>query len=118
MMIAIAAAALGLALASPAGVGSGAGATALAVQPPMVGGFRDIDTARADVQEAAQFAAGELGIELAAIDSAQSKSVGAYLFLLELSAGDGTRWRVQVTKPLRGGTWALQNSEQIEDLGE
>lgn len=85
---------------------------------PMVGGYSKISAAREDVQEAARFAAGELGIDLASVESAQSKPVAAFLFLLELTGEDGSRWRVEVTKPLRGGTWTIRSSEQLEKGGD
>ena len=105
---------LGLMIVTPV---DGAAVTA-AQSVPIVGGYSNISTSREDVQEAAQFAAGELGFELAGIESAQSKAVAAFLFLLELTGADGSRWRVEVTKPLRGGTWSLRSSEQIEAGGE
>lgn len=98
----------------------GAPEAGVAVTPPlpMVGGFKDIETTRDDVQEAALFAAGELGFELAGIEAAQSKAVAAFLFRLDLAGEDGSRWRVEVTKPLRGGTWSLRGQEQLEESGD
>lgn len=98
---------------------SGAPEAGTAAQPvPMVGGYSNISTARPDVEEAAQFAAGELGFTLASIEKAQSKAVAAFLFLLELTGEDGSRWRVEVTKPLRGGTWSIRSQEQLEAGGD
>ena len=87
-------------------------------QIPRVGGYSNIDASRDDVQEAAQFAAGELGFALASVENAQSKAVAAYLFLLEITGEDGSRWRVEVTKPLRGGTWSIRSHEQLEEGGD
>ncbi len=99
---------------------AGAPEAGVAAQPqvPMVGGYSNIDGSREDVQEAAHFAAGELGFELASVEKAQSKAVAAFLFLLELTGEDGSRWRVEVTRPLRGGTWSIRSHEQLEEGGE
>ena len=99
---------------------TGAPEAGLAAQEriPIVGGFSNIDASREDVQEAAHFAAGELGFELASVEKAQSKAVAAYLFLLEITGEDGSRWRVEVTKPLRGGNWSMRSREQLEEGGE
>lgn len=104
---------LSLMLAAPEGA-----AVAGTQDIPIVGGYSNISISREDVQEAAQFAAGELGFELAGIESAKSKAVAAVLFQLELTGADGSRWRVEVTKPLRGGSWSLMSSQQLEAAGE
>ncbi len=108
---------IAIALLSLAGAPE-AGAAAATQPVPMVGGYSNISTSREDVLEAAQFAAGELGFALASVEKAQSKAVAAFLFLLELTGEDGSRWRVEVTKPLRGGTWSIRSHEQLEEGGD
>ena len=95
------AAALCFTPAAPALLHAGTAAV-IAQAPPMVGGYRAVDVADENIQRAAAFAAEQLGIEVAEIESAQRQTVQGANYRIIFSTADGTRYSVVVYQPLRG----------------
>lgn len=93
-------------------------AAAAVQRVPIVGGFRAASTEDERVQEAAAFAAGELGSELREVESAETQSVAGTNYRIVLWTTDGSRYRVVVYQPLRG-EMRLSSQEQLEvaDIG-
>ena len=93
--------------------------TSLAMlQIPRLGGYSAADPSDEGVQNAAAFAAGQLGSELREVESAERQSVAGTNYQMIIWTTAGERWRVVVYQPLRGDL-QLTGQEQLEvaDIG-
>jgi hypothetical protein len=101
----LAAAAAGSALTLPAPA---------AAQGRVLGGFNPASTSDARVQGAAAFLAGEVGGELASVDSAQAQSTASTNYRLEITLADSARWSGQVTASRDGGYTMMGQASQLQ----
>ena len=101
---------------------SAAAAPVAAAVQIRVGGFRAADVNDERVQNAAAFAAQQLGGELSEVESAEQQVVAGMNFKLVILTEDGARWRVTVHQPLRGelrlGSQERLDVAEAEDVTE
>ena len=82
-------------------------------QGRVLGGFNAASTSDARVQGAAAFLAGEVGGELASVDSASAQSTANTNYRLEITLADGARWSGQVTASRDGGYAMMGQASQL-----